>query len=231
MKNLVILFVVFFSLFLTSCSDVLDNSMVTNPVMEKTFVSGSGSETASPVYPYPYLYNFSEIKGIKYYSQEGQTSVDFLLPDFEANASQLYVVVMFHQDINARTYFIDEINQNSFKVDGLSADAISEVHIYYTSTNSQTEGVSPFTNNTDFREVAVNGWKLDNSSIDVEASQWPSSLKYLFAEITTKENSYFVFLQKPYSNRFKIPEYGKYGVQSIKLFGHHTLTERTLAVD
>lgn len=230
MKNLVILFVVFFSLFLTSCSDVLDNSMVTNPVMEKTLCSGS-TLTASPVYPYPYLFNFAEIKGIKYFTPEGTNSVQFLMPDFEINTNQLFVVVSFQQDISSKTFFIDEIDQNNFKIDGLDASGISDVKVYYYSTHSWTENVSPFSNNTLFNESAVSAWKLDGGSIVVEAAQWPSSLKYLFAEIQTKAGNYFVFLQRPYSNSFRIPEYGKYGVESIKLFGHHTIMESALVTE
>jgi hypothetical protein len=225
MKNLVILFVVFFSLFLTSCSDVLDNSMVTNPVMEKT--SGSGSTlTASPVYPYPYLYSFTQIKAVKYYSPEGQSSVEFILPDFEATFTQLYVVVTFNNNVPAKTYFIDQIQQNTFKIDGLSEQNLKGVSVFGFRNNSINEVISPLQNNTALFETSVNGWKVDNSKIIVDCgSMWPSNLKYTFAELTTKDGVFFVFLQKPYSSKFVIPEYGKYNVGSIRLFSYYLMTE------
>lgn len=231
MKNLVILFVVFFSLFLTSCSDVLDNSMVTNPVMEKTLGSGS-EETASPVYPYPYLYSFTQIKAVKYYSPEGQSSVEFFLPDFEASFSQLYVVVTFNQDVPSKTYFIDQIQQNTFKVDGLSEINIKNVAVFGYKNDSANEVITPLQNNTALFETSVNGWKVDNSKIVVDCgSFWPSNLRYTFAELTTKNGVFFVFLQKPYSSKFVIPEYGKYNVGKIRLFSYYSLTENITALD
>jgi len=231
MKNLVILFVVFFSLFLASCSDVIDNSMVTNPVIEKTTGSGSGEIVPSPIYPYPYLYNFSEVKGVKFESPEGFNSVNFIIPDYEVTFSQFYVVVSFNNLPTTKTYFINLINQNSFKVDGILANQISDVKVYAMRSSVGSEGVTPLQNNTVLNQLAINGWKLDRSKIVVECPAWPSSLKFVYAQITTKENNYFIFLQKPYSNKFIIPEYGKYGVQSVKLFGYHTVTESDIAVE
>lgn len=79
-------------------------------------------------------------------------------------------------------------------------------------------------------EVAIKGWKLDKSDVKVECSgTWTSSLKYIFAEINTKTGSCLVFLQRPYATTFVIPEYGKYGVKEIKLFGYQTVMEGDIA--
>lgn len=228
MKNLVILFVVFFSLFLTSCSDVTDNSFLTNPVIEKSSVD---DVTPSPVYPYPYLTNFTEIKALKYYTPDGENSIHCMLPDYESIFSSLYVVVSFHQESISKTYFIDKIEANNFQVEGINSTQVKDIHVFGFLNNSGSETVSPLANNTALYELVVNNWKIDEDKIVTECAVWPSSLKYVFAEIQTKESNYFIFLQRPYSNNFVIPQYGKYDVQSIRLFGHHALTEKVYALD
>lgn len=231
MKNLVILFVVFFSLFLTSCSDVTDNSMLTNPVMEKSVNTGT-LVTPSPKYPYPYLFNFTQVGGVKYSSTELFNSVQFYLADFEQSPfSQLYVVVTFSNDKSSRTYFIDEIELNTFKIDGINAREIAEVEVFGYKANPFGEATTYPTNNTELNSIQLNSWSLFQGNIQMDCSQFPTSLKYVFAEITTKQLKYFVFLQKPFSNKFVIPNYGKLEVENVRLYGLHTLTESEFAVN
>lgn len=84
MKNLVVLFAVLFLFSLTSCSDVNDNSFLTNPVMEKT-VPGISETTPSPVYPYSYLYNFSKVDGLKLLNLEEENAVEFYMTESSKN--------------------------------------------------------------------------------------------------------------------------------------------------
>lgn len=230
MKNLVVLFAVLFLFSLTSCSDVNDNSFLTNPVMEKT-VPGISETTPSPVYPYSYLYNFSKVDGLKLLNLEEENAVEFYMTESSKKFVQLFVLVTYAQDISPKMFFIDNIENESFKVIGLDLNKVQKVEVYgVPSGNFTQEAVSPFENNSIMNEVVVNGWKVDNSSVVVEcAGTWPSSLKYVFAEITTKDKSFFVFLQRPWSTKFSIPEYGKYGVSGIRLFGYQTLMEATVA--
>lgn len=231
MKNLVILFVVFSSLVLTSCSDVLDNSMVTNPVMEKTDASVSAL-TPSPVYPYPYLFSFTQVTGVKYSSTELTNSVQFYLADFEqATFSQLFVTITFSNDKSPRTYFVNEIDVNTFKIDGINTREISDVSVFGYKINPFGEATTSLQNNSELNSLHINSWSLYRGNIQVDASQFASSLKFVFAEIKTKEVTYFVFLQKPYSGKFVIPNYGKFEVENVRLFGHHTLTESDLAIN
>jgi hypothetical protein len=230
MKNLVALFAVLFLFAFTSCSDVNDNSFLTNPVMEKT--SSSGIEiTPSPVYPYSYLFNFSKVEGLKYLNLEEENAVEFYMTEGTRKYVQLFVLITYIQDISPKTYFIDKINKQTFKVLGINLNQIQKIEVYGLPLGNFTQEVSsPFANNSIMNEVAVNGWKLDNSSVFVEcAGTWPSSLKYIFAEIITKDNSFFIFLQRPLDTKFEIPEYGKYGVEGIRLFGYQTVMEATVA--
>jgi len=226
MKNLVILSVVFFSLFLTSCSDVTDSSMLTGPVLNKS-VESYAEQTPSPVYPYPYLFSFNELKAVKYFSEDHENAIQFIIPDLEVAYSQLFVQVSFNQDISSRTYFVDKINLNQFKIDGITSNQIKDVKVFGYLAGSAESGVSPFQNNSYFNEVANSSWKIAKDNIIVDCpGPWPTSLKYIFAELITKEGNFFLFLQRPYSNYFTIPEYGRYGIDKVVLYGCHTLTEK-----
>lgn len=230
MKNLVVLFAVIFLFTLTSCSDVNDNSFLTNPIMEKTVPSASET-TPSPVYPYSYLFNFTKVEGLKLVNLEEENGVEFIMADESKRFVQLFVVVTNVQDVSPKMFFIDEISNQTFKVLDLDFNQIQKVEVYGLPLGNFTqEAVSPFVNNSIMNEVFVCGWKLDGSKINVECSgTWPSSLKYVFAEIISKDRSFFVFLQRPWSTKFVIPEYGKYGVEEIRLFGYQTVMEATVA--
>jgi hypothetical protein len=234
MKNLVALLAVLFLFALTACSDVNDNSFLTNPVMEKTSTS-SGIITPSPVYPYPYLFSFAEVEGIKYLTSEDENAIDFYIPEGKVKLAHLYVVVNYLQGNGLPTapkmFFINQISETNFKVEGIRADQVEKLSVYGFAANSNiTPVVYPFENNSAMNDVDVNGWKLDNRDVRIECSgTWPSSLKYVFAEIKTNTGSSLVFLQRPYSTTFVIPGYGKYGVKEIKLFGYQTVMEATVA--
>ena len=230
MKNLVVLFAVAFLFTLTSCSDVNDNSFLINPVVEKS--NPTISETLpSPVYPYTYLFNFAKVEGLKLVNLEEENGVEFYMTESSKKFVQLFVVVTYIQDVAPTMYFIDKIEDYTFKVIGLELNQIQKVEVYGLPLDNFIEEVaSPFPNNSAMNEVAVSAWKIDNSRINVEcAGIWPSSLKYIFAEIITKDKSFFVFLQRPWSTKFVIPEYGKYGVEGIRLFSYQTVMEATVA--
>ena len=235
MKNLVILLSVLFLFSLTSCSDVNDNSLLTNPVMEKSSISTNDGTTPSPVYPYPYLLNFSEVDDLTYLTIEGENAIEFYMPEGRAKYAHLFVVVNFVQGIGLpiapKMYFIDQIGETSFKIEGIRVDQVQNLSGYgFDVNNTSREGIYPFVNNSAMNEVAVNGWKLDKSNIKVECpGTWPSSLKYVFAEITTKSGNYLIFLQRPYTTSFVIPEYGKYVVRGLKLFGYQTVMDGDVA--
>jgi len=234
MKNLVMLLSVLALFSLTSCSDVNDNSLLTNPVMEKSSLPTNEEITPSPVYPYPYLLNFSKVEGLTYLTLEGENAIEFYMPEGTVKFAHLFVVVNFVQGIGLpiapKMYFIDQIPETAFKVEGIRVNQVQNLSVYGFEVNASREGVYPFVNNSSMNEVAVDGWKLEKSIIRVECSGiWPSSLKYVFAEITTKSGNFLVFLQRPYTTSFVIPEYGNYGVEGLKLFGYQTVMDGDVA--
>lgn len=226
MKNFVVLFAFFALISLTSCSEVSDNALLTNPVLDKSNISSTVT-LPSPVYPYPYLYNFSKVSGVKYVDLAEENAVECYLTDGGSKYQHVYVVATPYNDGFTRTYFIDKITENSFKINGLSLNNVSDLVVYAYTIDFAVEGIDPvFSNNSILNELVISSWKVDNTKIVVECFEtWPSSLKYVFAEIQTKLGPQFVFLQKPYASKFEIPEYGKFGVNDIKLFAYNTVTE------
>jgi hypothetical protein len=232
MKNLVVLFVVFFSLVLVSCSDISDNSFPTSPAIEKSLVQGQDVHSTPPVYPYPYLFSFSEVKGIKFIaSTEDATTLDCYMSDNQSKQVQLYVVVTYKNILLTKMFYINKIDANFFKVKGINLSQVEKISVYsLNNDNISNLTETPFSNNTELNEIAIGAWKPDNNKIVVEASGiWPSNLKYVFAELTTKQGNILVFLQRPFSSNFIIPEYGSLGVTGLKLLGYHTVMERELA--
>jgi hypothetical protein len=234
MKNLVIVLSVLFLFSLTSCSDINDNSLLTNPVLEKSSLPSNEEITPSPVYPYPYLHNFSKVEGLTYLTLEGENAIEFYIPEGTEKFAHMFIVVNFVQGIGLpiapKMYFIDQITETSFKVEGIKLDQVQKLSVYGFELNGASEGIYPFVNNSNMQDVAVKGWKLGKNNIKVECSGiWPSSLKFIFAEINSKAGSYLVFLQRPYSTTFEIPEYGKFGVAGLQLFGYQTVMEGDVA--
>lgn len=99
MKNLVVLFVAFFSLVLVSCSDVSDNSFLTNPVMEKSGVDIGSVTQNSPTYPYSYLFNFSTVEGLKYLSLEGENAIEFYMTETAQKYRHVYLIVTYFNEV------------------------------------------------------------------------------------------------------------------------------------
>lgn len=230
MKNLVVLFVVFFSLVLVSCSDVSDNSMLTNPIMEKSIVTGI--ETPSPEYPYPYLYSFSEINDFKVNSPVGESVIDFYLPS-SVKYSQVYVIVEFaNNESTPKTIFINEITNASFRIPGITIEQTLKVRVYGQKSSTITaDHKLPYNNNASLLNVVISKWKISDRNIAIQCSElWPSNLSFAFAEIITLKGNFYLFLERPYLPKFEIPEYGKYGVKDVKLFGYSKPTESELTV-
>jgi hypothetical protein len=227
MKNLVVLFAVAFLFTLTSCSDVNDNSFLTNPIMEKT--SSGITETPPNGYPYPYLYNFSEIKELKYTTLEGTNTTEFYMSESAFNYSQLYVVANYGDFITEsapKMFFINEIKDNSFRVIGLNLNQVKSLSVYGLKTSLIGENAVPFQNNASFNELGINKWRISDSNIAIGCTnELPFSIKFVFAELKSERGNFLVFLQKPISSKFEIPEYGKYGVHSVQLFGYQSVLE------
>ncbi len=218
MKNLLLVLSVLFLFGLTSCSDVMDNSLPTSPVLEKNGMDDIYNPTS---FPYPYLFNFNKIEDFKFLKLNiDVNATEFHLPSISQKYLHYYVVVNYINDKPASLYFIDKVNNGSFIIDGLNSSEVSDVNLY--GCASRNDIASPFTNNTIMKEIS-SVWKSDEDNLIVEyTGTRPSSLKYVFAEIETKGNSQFVFLQKPIAQSFSIPGYGK-GAVGLKLFGFHTL--------
>ncbi|HMN18253.1 MAG: hypothetical protein LC124_08240 [Ignavibacteriales bacterium] len=217
MKNLLLVLSVLFLFGLTSCSDVMDNSFPTNPGLEKD----GGNDIFTPSsHPYPYLFNFTKIEGVKYSRVNlDENAIELYLPTVTRRYVQFYVVVSYINDKPNNLFFIDKFNDGSFIVSGLNSSEVLDVSVY--GFGSRNDIVPPFSNNTMMKEI-THIWGTDGENLKVEyLGVRPTNFKYVFAEIETREGSQFIFLHKPVSQSFTIPGYGK-GAVGLKLYGYYT---------
>lgn len=119
MKNLLLVLSVLFLFGLTSCSDVMDNSFPTNLGLEKD----GGNDIFTPSsHPYPYLFNFTKIEGVKYSRVNlDENAIELYLPTVTRRYVQFYVVVSYINDKPNNLFFIDKFNDGSFIVSGLNS--------------------------------------------------------------------------------------------------------------
>jgi hypothetical protein len=195
--------------------------------MEKT--SSESVETPPTGYPYPYLYNFSEIRELKYTTLEGTNTTEFYMLEGTFKYSQIYIIANYGDLITEsapKMFFINEINNNTFSVEGLNVNQIKSLSVYGLKNSLIGPNIVPFKNNASLDELGINNWRISDTNIAVECTdEWPSSIKFAFAELKTKQGNFLVFLQKPITPKFEIPEYGKYGVLSVQLFGYQSVLE------
>ncbi|MDY0082219.1 MAG: hypothetical protein RBR74_03465, partial [Ignavibacteriaceae bacterium] len=156
MKNLLLVLPVLFLFGLTSCSDVMDNSFSTNPVLGKV---GRDNIVSSSSFPYPYLFNFNKVDGVQYSPLIiDDNSVEVYLPPINQKYLQFYVIINYNNDKPASLFFIDRISADSFIITGLNVSEVRELSVYGFESINNT--ISPFPDNTLMSEIP-NVWKTN----------------------------------------------------------------------
>ena len=94
-------------------------------------------------YIHPYLLNFSEVDDLTYLTIEGENAIEFYTPEGRAKFVHLFVVVNFVQGIGLpiapKMYFIDQIGETSFKIEGIRADQVQNLSVYGFDVNNTRE--------------------------------------------------------------------------------------------
>jgi hypothetical protein len=195
----------------------MDNSLPTNPVLEK---NGNDNLFSPSSHPYPYLFNFNKIEGVKYSRLSlDDNAIELYLPPVSPKYLHFYVIVSYINDKPTSMFFIDKFNDGSFIISGLNASEVLDVSVY--GFGSRNDIASPFSNNTMMKEI-THIWGTDGENLKVEYSGVrASNFKYVFAEIETRVGTHLIFLHKPVSQSFSIPGYGK-GAVDLKLYGYQT---------
>jgi hypothetical protein len=226
MKNTILFFAVLVSISFFACSDYnSESSLITEPALERPIVGTPGSN-----FPYPFLFTFEKIKDVTFSRVEAEGGVEVYLKDDPSKYSDFYVTIDYVIDVPQDLIYIANNGEGTFLLENVRAEYILNINVYGAKvTDISREQVLPYGNGYALSPVPVLGWKTEKENIHVYHNTLPYYVKFIFAEMNTKLGDYLVFLAKPKSDEFVIPEFNKYGLIDLKLYGYITPLERNFA--
>ncbi|MBI5661569.1 MAG: hypothetical protein HZC46_05420 [Ignavibacterium album] len=216
-------FLVLVSVSFISCSDYnSDSSLITEPVLERSIVGTPGNN-----YPYPFLFTFEKLKNVAYSRVEAKGAVEVFIKDDPSKYSEFYVTVDYVVDMPKNLVFIENNGEGVFVLENVMPEYITNINVYGAKISDiSSEQVLPYGNGFELENLQINGWKTEKENIHVYYPILPYYVKFVFGELNTKSGDYLVFLGKPKGDETVIPEYNKYGVIDLKLYGYLTPLEK-----
>lgn len=226
MKNTILFFAVLVSISFFACSDYgNESSLLTEPNLEKSIVGVPGQS-----FPYPFLFQFEQIKDVAYTRSESNGGVEIYFKDDISKYGHFYVTVDYIIDIPKSLIYFENKGSESLLLENVDAQYVQNVNVYGASVlDISREQVLPYSDGASLNPLSINGWKEEKSDIHVYSNFLPYYVKFAFAELDTKMGKFLVFLQKPKGQEFIIPEYNKFGLIDLKLYGYVTPLERNFA--
>lgn len=223
MKYLLSLTVALSLLVFSGCSDVHDSDFITAPALEKNTDALNGNGSSDEVFPYNYLEGFKEINSFKYFSDNSENSLQILFGDLDSRVDHLYLIMDYKDDQVSNMLYLDNLQENSVSVEGYNESQLQNIKIYSHITNNEiSENISFFNNEEKFGEIPVTGFKVDGNDVFVQANGLGNySLKFAYAQIITKTESVLLFIERPASDLFVIPNHGNMKIEDIKLYGYY----------
>lgn len=226
MKNTILFFAVLVSISFFACSDYnSESSLITEPALERPIVG-----TPSNNFPYPFLFTFEKIKDVTFSRVEVKGAVEVYLKDDPSKYSDFYVTIDYIIDIPQSLIYIANNGEGTFLLENVHSEYIQNINVYGAKVvDISREQVLPYGNGYALSSVPVLGWKTEKEDIHVYHNSLPYYVKFIFGELNTKLGDYLVFLAKPKSDEFVIPEFNKYGLIDLKLYGYVTPLEKNFA--
>lgn len=226
MKNTILSIAILVSISFFACSDFNnESSLITEPVLERPIVG-----TPSDNFPYPFLFTFEKIKDVTFSRVEAEGAVEVYLKTDPSLYSEFYVLVDYVIDVDRDLIYIENNGEGTFLLEGVRPEYIQNINVYGAKhTDISREQVLPYSNGHQLRNLQINGWKTEKDNIHVYYQVLPYYIKFLFGELNTKSGDFLVFLAKPKGDEFIIPEFNKYGLIDLKLYGYITPLEKNFA--
>lgn len=222
MKKTILFFAVLVSISFIACSDFNnESSLITEPTLERPIVG-------TPVnnFPYPFLFTFEKIKDVTYSRVETKGSVEVYIKDDPTKYSEFYVTVDYIIDMPKELIYIENNGEGVFLLENVRPEYITNINVYGAKyVDISREQVLPYGNGYELKSLPLNGWKTEKENIHVYSQVMPYYVKFIFGELNTKMGDYLVFLAKPKYEEFIIPEFNKYGVIDLRLYGYITPLE------
>ncbi|MEP0861345.1 MAG: hypothetical protein HRF52_07880 [Ignavibacterium sp.] len=226
MKNTILFFAILVSISFFACSDYnSESSLITEPSLERPIVG-----TPNNNFPYPFLFTFEKIKDVTFSRVEAEGGVEVYLKEDVSKYSHFYVTVDYVIDASKSLIYLENKGSETLLLENVNANYISNINVYGANVfDISREILLPYSDGASLKQLSINGWKEEKSDIHVYGNYLPYYVKFVFGELNTKSGDFLVFLAKPKGEEFIIPEFNKYGVFDLKLYGYVTPLERNSA--
>lgn len=221
MKILSSLFVLVFAIFLASCTQTENNISPVAPNLNK--VTGTSTIHNGTPFPFPLLTTFKSYTTKEWNSSSQLNKVTVLLTQQLPPKCITFAIVTYaapgpiSNSQKVMTY-LDLQSGNKLTVSVIPSKRIQAITIYGLSNNSF--GTNNFYSvNQNFSNLKVDSWKSSGNNLTVSSSSYVPSISQLYAVVNYGTTSVLVFMQKPSTQTFSIPNYGGSTVTSVSLFG------------
>lgn len=221
MKRSLILSVIFLSFLLASCTQPDSSLSPVGPSLDKSVETTLTSDNS---FPFP-LYTTFKSYTVKSMTPDGILGITVELTKDVPSGSIAFAVINYNGVepasgllVDKEMLFLDRQSGKRIVVPVESAKSIAKVTIYagYGTTSSD---VKIYRYGQRFRAFGVEAWKSESNSVVVAASYELAYASEVYAEVMFKEYSKLVFVQKPSSNVFSIPENKPDDIAAMNLFG------------
>ncbi|AFH48609.1 Hypothetical protein IALB_0897 [Ignavibacterium album JCM 16511] len=226
MKNTILFFAILVSISFFACSDYnSESSLITEPTLERPIVG-----TPNNNFPYPFLYTFEKIKDVTFSRIDSKGAVEIYIKDDPSKYSDFYVTLDYVVDIPKELIYVQNNGEGILVLENVRAEYITNINVYGAKNiDISREQVLPYSDGHRLAPLQIDGWKTEKENIHVYYKVMPYYVKFVFGELNTKLGDFLVFLAKPKGEEFVIPEFNKYGVFDLKLYGYVTPLERNFA--
>jgi len=215
MKALVALFTITSAFLLMSCSNIDQDLSPVGPEIEKiSSLDGTGT--------YSYLTSFTSIpiESFTIIPDDGVIEVEVGARGFSDALEHIYVLLEYNSITNQsvdKMVYLEKPRSIIFRLKGFETTGLMNVKVYGYETATGPRVQNPYYSLQTFNDIKMQ-WSANDEEIQVLLPDNNLSLGDTFAEITTTEGSFVVFLDKPENKEILIPKYAKPTTTRVKLY-------------
>jgi hypothetical protein len=214
MRTLLTLFTIVSIFTLMSCSNVDQDLSPVGPEISKISVT-----EATGTYPYLQLFNSCPVES---YTVFGNDVIEIVVGDegWPEALEHIYVILEYESEIHPsaeRMVYLEKPRTVTFQIEGFRTTGLKAVKVYYYALFTDPGIQNPYLPLQSFNDVEMQ-WSANDEEIQILLNDNFGDLGDSFAEITTTDGSFAVFVDKPNSKEILIPKYGKPVTTGVKLF-------------
>ncbi len=215
MKTLVALFTFTFALLLMSCSNIDQDLSPVGPDVEKI-------STLDVQSTYPYLTLFNSVQVESFTIIPGDDAIDIVVGGrgWADNLEHIYVMLEYAADTYPsadKMVYLEKPRSVTFRLKGFKTDGLKDVKVYCYEPFTDPGIKHPYFPLQSFNNTEMQ-WYSSENEIQILLYDTFRNLGDSFAQITTTEGSFVLFLDKPTIKEILIPKNAKTEVTGVKLY-------------